>query len=130
MVRNMKEVWWEILRRTIKSRDFVLTDVEMKEGGILEVINVSVAIGFGDIGIDDMKIEEIIRQGQYGRGDDVVVMVESAVKSTFNSFSLRGNYVRVYSGIVFVDEWSLHMFVLRYPGFYGGEMNSFSRLVN
>jgi len=125
-----KEVdnWFNKERRTVKSRGIVLTSVEMDDGGILEVINVTSAVD--RISADEGIMDRILNHGRSGRGEDTSVLIESGVRGVRSLISGETVYVRVYSGIVFIDEYCLNLYALRRRDMFSASMSGFSRLVN
>lgn len=140
MKENMSEVgkygeWYERMCRTVLSRGRVFSDYEMGYWGIVEVINDSCLL---DDGVDQGEhMQRIMRQGM-GRQlvasntmditgvDDLnrAVLVESAVR-----YGGSGMGMRIYSGIVFRNQYFMNWFVLNHPEDYP-EVNILSRLVN
>lgn len=128
MTKEMSKLenWFNRSKRTIKSRGITLTGVEMETGGILEIVNVTSAIDEQGGGRDQQ--EDILRQGLSGRPVQTTVLIESAVRGVKTRLGDTA-YMRVYTGIVFADEYCMHLFALRNKDMYRN-LNDFSRLVN
>lgn len=111
--------WFEEQSRTIRSRGIVFTREEMDTEGILEIINYEAVL---DDGLNDMeRMHSLIRRGVGQRLDiplsamDLIPVCErtKAVLVDTAMRSVRGNYIRVYSGIVFRNEYMMNLYVLK-----------------
>ena len=111
--------WFEEESRTVRSRGITFTREEMLEYGIVEVINYRALI---DDGMSDQdRMASLVRRGiggfrpgPHGSKDilDIcevtkAVLVDTAIKT------VGGMPIRIYSGIVFVNEWAMNIFVMR-----------------
>lgn len=111
--------WYEEESRTVRSRGIVFSKEEMVVNGIVEVINYRALI---DDGMSDQdRMATLVRRGigsfrpgPHGSKDilDIceitkAVLVDTAIKMAGT------NPIRVYSGIVFINEWAMHIFVMR-----------------
>ena len=133
--------WFEQDRRTVRSRGIVLDPGEMLRAGIVEVINYTAVM---DDGMEDQeRMHTLMRQG-LGSGRYVatdirgILFVASRTRAVLVDTAMRGvkdestgetNYIRVYSGIVFLNEWMMNLYVLRNREMYP-DLDIFPRLVN
>jgi len=131
--------WYDVYMRTIKSRERVLDMDEIERNGILEVINYISEVD----AYDEDRMHQLIRQGMghiwwlgpsaMGIGVSAslnrAILVDSAVRGIRDEDTGDVGYVRVYSGIVFRNEWYMNIWLLRNEVDYP-ELGAFPRLVN
>ena len=111
--------WYEEESRTVRSRGIIFTREEMDLNGIVEIYNYRAII---DDGLSDIeRMNSLVRRGVRGprpgvhNAKDILdicegtraVLVDTSVKK------VGENLIRVYSGMVFVNEWAMHIFVMR-----------------
>ena len=127
--------WYEQEKRTIQSRGIILERDQMAVEGIVEVINYRAVIDDGRN--DDERMSSLIRQGLgeqnlFASGALSIAYVVERTKAVLVETALRsvtGRPVRIYSGIVFINEYAMNLYILRRPSLYP-ECNTFMRLSN
>jgi hypothetical protein len=106
--------WLNKMSRTILSRGIELSVLEMRESGILGIINYEAVYEDG-LSVDEQAFRLIRRSKVDFPGGSV--LVDSSLKG-----GSKGNPYRVYSGIVFTDIYAQHLWVMRSRGMYGDMM--------
>jgi hypothetical protein len=101
--RNITGSMHESLR-TIKTRDYVLSEDEMRDNGIRAIYNSTGRVE--DMGPDYIRMF-IFRMVRIGIGE--VCLVESSLRTVDKS----GNPLKVISLIVFHSEWAGNLYSLR-----------------